>query len=183
MATQKRKTPMRKRGNPHTLESIHARCEEVGDCWEWQGALSNGRPQLRSADQKVVSVRAYIAHTLQGQPARDDRYVTFKCGNPQCVNPDHFATVTRATLQKMTAERTGYAAHPARRAKLSKAATARVGKVTPEQVANIRAMDGTMRGISRETGISFDVVRKIRNGVTYRQVGNPWAGLMQGVAA
>lgn len=178
MAVTKNNLPLREYGVAHTLETIHARCVEVGDCWEWLGAMSHGRPTIRSEGRKVVSLRAYIAHDIQGIAPEAGKYVTFNCGNPACVNPEHLSSVNRSALMKMTAKRTGYGMRPERRAKLSKKATERYGKLTPEQVNAIRLMDGTIRGIARETGITFDVVRKIRNGTTYRTQGNPWAGLM-----
>ncbi|MEN9887222.1 MAG: hypothetical protein RL758_1800 [Pseudomonadota bacterium] len=164
----------------HTLETIHARCVEEGDCWIWLSTKCKQAPVLRH-ERKVWPVRRYVAEVLQGKRARG-LFAHTCCGNLDCVAPDHIRLFTRRQLQLVTAERTQYGKSPVRSAKLRRAAQARQGR-TPEQVEAIRQAEGSMRQVARDFGVCFDVVRRIRHGDTYRQANNPWSGLAsQGTA-
>jgi len=60
---------------------------EVGgpdECWPWQGpAGRDGNPEF---DGRPACVRAY---ELARGPVPDSARLRHRCGNPQCVNPEH----------------------------------------------------------------------------------------------
>lgn len=163
-----------KPGQAHTLETIHERTVEEGDCWIWQAGKSHGTPALRH-NGKTIQVRTYIFVHLMGRQT-NGRMVSMKCDNLDCVNPDHIILVTRTQLQQRTARRTQYGRDPVRNAKIAMAKQ-KASPLTLERVREIRNMEGTMRSISRQTGICFSVVQRIRNGTSWREAANPFAGL------
>lgn len=71
-----------------TEREVFGKIVRSGDCWLWQGLLSNnGTPMAGRLDRDgSFSVRAYIAEILmpwvQG-------YVSVSCRNKRCVSPHH----------------------------------------------------------------------------------------------
>lgn len=163
-------------GQVHTIDTIRERTVEEGECWLWQAGKSHGTPALRH-DGKSIQVRRYILEVLQGQPVPKRLLVSSRCENIDCVNPDHIHMFTRSGLQAHTAKRTQYAANPMRNIRLARAKQA-ASKLTWERVREIRAMDGTDREIARELGLNFSLVNCIRKHKTWREVNNPFFGLM-----
>jgi hypothetical protein len=104
--------------------------------------------------------------------------ISFTCDNIDCVHPKHIRMFTRKQLQAITAERTQYGSDPVRSLRLAKAAQAK-SSLTWDQVREIRAMDGTDRGIAREIGLAFSSINCIRNHRTWKE-NSPFAGLLTG---
>lgn len=71
----------------HTIGSLMARTEEVGDCREWTGCLQNGVPFVTSSGKRWLVRRLILS--LQGREIAADQYAVPRCGNPLCVNPMH----------------------------------------------------------------------------------------------
>lgn len=71
-------------------------------CWLWAGKTDGkrwpyGKINVRR-DGKHASLRAHraMAETLEGRPLDPDHEtVEHLCGNPLCVNPDHFELIDR----------------------------------------------------------------------------------------
>lgn len=162
-------------GQVHTLDTIRERSVEEGDCWLWQAGKTHGTPALRHAG-RIIQVRRYIIEVLQGRPVPKGKLVSSCCDNLDCVNPDHIRIFTRAQLQAHTAKRTQYGDNPVRSMRLARAKQA-ASKLTWDQVREIRAMDGTDRGIARELGVNFSTINHIRRHKTWREA-NPFAGLL-----
>jgi hypothetical protein len=158
----------------HDLDSIKAKCEIVGDCWHWQGGRSGKTPALRHGD-KTVNARRYIFTELLERKLAPGRMVTMSCGNLDCVAPDHLKQATRQQLQRATAERTKYGADRVRSAKISKAKRAR-SPYPDELVEQVRAMEGSAKGIARELGLCASTVNEWRK--QRSPINNPWAGLL-----
>lgn len=159
---------------------IRSRCEEFGDCWEWQGALqSAGVTPMIHYKQRVISVRRLIAEH-QGQEVKG-KVVTYKCGNELCVNPDHIQVLTRRKLSKKIASELKYHTNPVRMKKLSDRAREK-GKLNWELVCQIREATGTQREIAARFGISQATVSVIVRGITWREYTNPFAQLIGGLA-
>lgn len=163
-------------GQVHTLDTIRERIVEEGDCWLWQAGKSHDTPALRH-DGRVIQVRRYIVEVLQGKTVPKGMLVSCRCENLDCVNPDHIRIFTRAQLQAHTAKRTQYGADPLRSMRLARAKQA-ASKLTWEQVREIRAMEGTDKGIARKLGLNFSLVNCIRKHRTWRESNNPFIGLM-----
>lgn len=163
--------------NAKFIERLRKRSDEVGDCWEWTGAMqtTTGTPVIRY-DGRAQPVRRAIAIELG--LSLTGKLATCKCVNMRCVNPEHVVVVTRQQLQKRTAKSTGMHMSPARCRKLAQSAR-RTGKLTEAQVAEIRAIEGvTQRNIAAMYGITQPTVSAIRRGVKWKDYSNPWLQLM-----
>lgn len=159
------------------IEYLQARSDEVGECWEWRGAVQQlSRSPVMRHDGRPQAVRRVIAQTLEMRV--EGRYATARCCNPLCVNPAHVIVVTRQQLQQRTAKVTQMHTNPARCRKLAQSAR-RTGKLTEAQVAEIRAIDGMkQRDIAALYGITQSTVSSIRRGVKWKDYSNPWLQLM-----
>lgn len=157
------------------VKRIYDRCEEYGDCWEWQGAFQskNITPTIHY-ERRVLAVRRLIAEQ-QGHDMTD-KIATYKCGNQLCVNPDHIQVTTRKKLAKRMASELKYHSNPVRMKKLSDSARTR-GKLTIEIVRQIREAPGSQRQIAAQFGISQATVSAILRGSSWREYSNPFAQL------
>jgi len=163
--------------SPKFITRLRKRSEEVGDCWEWTGAMqtTTGTPVMNYEGQ-AQPVRRAIALEL-GLPLQG-KLATCKCINMRCVNPEHVTVVTRAQLQKRTAKANNLNLNQARCRKLAQSAR-RNSKLTEAKVAEIRAIDGmTQRDIAALYGITQATVSAIRRGVKWKDYSNPWLQLM-----
>lgn len=161
------------------LDRVRRLSIEVGDCWEWQGALQWNSPvPVMNYRRKVKPVRRHIAEHL-GLPT-EGKLATCNCGNQMCVNPDHVVMVTRKKLQQRIAKDLRHAANPVRMKKLSDKARA-IGKLTLEQALEIREAEGKQREIAARYGVTQATVSAIKRGVTWRDYSNPFAQLIGGL--
>jgi len=157
------------------IKHVHDRCVEEGECWIWRMALDGTAPIMRMpGTHECIPVRRAL---LEAAGKRiEGLFATVKCTTRRCVAPHHVIAVTRAELQQLTADRTGYHQGLARRAKLSAASKARNG-LTEDQIAIIMDSDASGRSIARKLGISLSTVQNHRNGKVFK-AGNPFAWLM-----
>lgn len=159
---------------PITIEMIHARSIEDGDCWVWRGGCGHGTPHM-SENAKSVPVRRWIAQHHLGKQIKG-AFATNSCGNPLCVAPDHVLVVTRARLQKLVSDRIKYQKNPMRNAKISAKKRAQ-SKFSPDFVEQIRVAEGSQRAVAKRFGVSQDFVNKLRNGKVWKTYGSHWHGL------
>lgn len=162
----------------HTLATLLARCEEVGDCMEWQGGYTgNGHPSVRHNKQNVLARR--LAYTLAGNVIKAKHVLANTCNNPRCIDPEH--VVQRTEKQHMIhMGKQGRQSDHLRSAKI--AATKRASsqaKLTEEQVREIRASSKTQRQLAAEYGINPTRINGIRQGRMWKDFSNPFAGLMR----
>lgn len=160
------------------IERLRKHSEEVGDCWEWHGAMQSNAPtpviNFKGAAMPVRRVIAITRGPINGKLA------THKCGNALCVNPDHVILVTRQKLQKRIALTVNYQSNPARMQKLAVHARTK-GKLTLELAEQIRQADGIQREIAKRFGVSQATVSSIKRGRTWRDYTNPWTQLIGGL--
>lgn len=162
-----------------TLEAIRANCDEVGDCWEWRGAVDGTAPVMRpSGSRKLVPVRRLVLH-LSGKTV-EGRLACAKCLNDRCVAPEHAVGLSRQQLQQRTAKVTQYGRSLARAAKLAKASRER-SSLTEEKVAEMRASGLTTRAAAAAFGCGQSAAADAMAGRTWRDYSSPFAAL-QGVA-
>lgn len=160
-------------------ERVRRHIEEIGDCWEWTGAMQSNAPTpMINYNRKVQPVRRALAEKM-GKSIKG-KLVTCKCRNELCVNPDHLLVVTRKRLQEMVSKERKYTSSPVRMRKLAEKARAH-SKLTPELAAEIREADGSQREIAARYGISQSTVSVIKRGVTWRDYSNPFAQLIGGL--
>lgn len=163
------------------LDTIKKHVIEVGECWEWHGAMQSGvacTPTMRW-NGKVGAVRRFLAEELR-LDLKGGKLATCKCGNWICVNPDHVQTVTRRTLQMRIAKQRDYGSNPVRMNKIAQNARSR-SKINEQIAAEIREAPGPQREIAAKYGLSQYAVSCIKRGKTWRDYSNPFAALMKGL--
>ena len=159
-----------------TMDLIEAKCIDDGGCLIWQYGSAHGNPYM-SLNRKAISVRRWVAENVLGKKTKG-LIVTNSCMNKMCVCPDHLVVVTRAKMQKMWADHLQYGKNPVRRQKLVDAARKRFGYDT-ELRDRIMLDPRPQKVIAKEIGKSQDFVAAIKNGTSYRNLSNPFAGLMR----
>jgi hypothetical protein len=161
----------------HTLETILARTDAVGQCLEWQGIMSHGTPQIR-IDRKLLSVRRVI-RDLQGNPATVDVFLAPSCCNSKCVHPEHIMDRSTAKHMQVMGKLVKHN-HPVRIAKLQKA-KASERALDDEGLAVVLSDPRRAQDVADELRVSKSLVNRIRRGTAYRQVSaskNPFSGLI-----
>lgn len=69
-----------------TLDQIYSRCEEVGDCWIWQGATSDtGYPIMKRHGGPCLLVRRVVMQ-LTDRPPAARQPVTAACEDKRCCS-------------------------------------------------------------------------------------------------
>ena len=160
------------------IERVRGHVEEIGDCWEWNGAMQSNAPTpTMNYKGRVGSVRRFLAEA-QGKAVKG-KLVTCKCRNELCVNPDHLLVVTRKRLQEMVSKERNYTSNPVRMKKLADKAREN-SKLNSELAAEIRDAEGTQREIAKQFGITQATVSVIKRGVTWRYYTNPFTQLIGG---
>jgi predicted XRE-type DNA-binding protein len=160
------------------IEMIRSRCEEVGDCWEWQGYthVVSGMPVM-SYQGRNNRVRRVLAMGLGMNCC--GKVVTNTCRNMLCVNPEHLQLMLRQSFNRRNAkEHAGLYINPAHRAKKAKIMRAR-SRLTPEIVEAIRNDPRPQRVIAEAYGTTQPTVSHIKRGHTWRDYTNPFIQLIK----
>lgn len=162
----------------HTVESLKAQCEQLGDCLVWQGYVANQTPKVSVFGEGMSPVRKLFAELLGNRKfAKGVYFYASSCGDPLCVAPAH--TIRRSRSQQIQAMnkalRNNAAAELIRRVKMSEGRR----RVTAEMIEEIMTSPDTGKDVAIRLGISKSCVSKYRRGergvVSQR---NPFAGLM-----
>lgn len=160
-----------------TLQIIHDRCDEVGDCWLWKDATgAQGYPIIRRRPGGCQLVRRVVV-ALDGRPAMARQPVASTCGEKLCCNPAHLAPSTIAAVAKKAAAN-GSFSRPERAARI--AASKRKSdsaKLTMEQAREIRASTESGPVLAERYGVNRSLIGGIRRGQAWRDYSNPFAGL------
>ena len=164
---------MAKSKTVHTLESLHAMSEEIGDCWEWGRYYANGVPYVYQGG-KMMSVRKLVSELSGGKHKAKNLQFGTTCGNPKCVNPEH--VVGRTVEQHMRHMGFAGAGNVLRAAKIQRSWAGRT-KLTQEQVDEIRGSDEAARELGKRFGVGKTYISKIRDGSVWRRLAGPWSGL------
>lgn len=162
----------------HLVERIYARCCEVGECWEWQGAVhKESRAPVMRLHQKTQQVRRALAAALGHKVA--GRVVSTRCMNVACVNPGHIQVMQRQALQRRTAKLK--AAEYMNRSVRARIAMTQRGRsrLTIEDVAAIKEDTRPQRLIAQIYGISQTTVSSIKRGESWQDFSNPYLQLMK----
>lgn len=161
----------------HTVESLLARSEEVGNCIEWQKYFQNHTPYVQHGD-RFVAVRALMMELL-GHVYKERMFFGVKCGNKACINPNHIVARTAKDHARHMANNTDHRG-AIRIAKLQKAAAKR-RVLTDDQVMQVLTDERTCKSIAQELGVSSSLIAKIKRGEANKMVvakNNPFWGLM-----
>lgn len=160
-----------------SLADIHARCVEVGDCWEWSGAIGgNGIPcaciptvypkqQGVRPSRVTVTALSWEAHTGKSAAGKS---VWRTCCNHLCVNPAHLRAGTRAQMAAYLVTQGAYKRTPASIAAITKAKR-KAGKLTMLQAREIRASTLPAIALAPIYGVHHSLVTRIRRGEAWRE--------------
>lgn len=156
--------------NPAALHPrLSKRIVEVGDCWEWVGNYSNaGRMPAMRLNYKMVGVRRVIQILKSGRPLGANR-IMLTCGNFRCVNPEHYKVMSYGAYLRIVQQK-GNETNRARPYKPN-AGNVKRRKLTPEQVAYIKASSESNRVLAAKLGVSTMTVQNVRKGKTYKEYG------------
>jgi hypothetical protein len=132
-----------------------APCPTTG-CWNWQREVGKkGYPRYNAPWRLAGKTRVQHAHRLAYLLAHGDfdeaLHVCHRCDNPRCVNPGHLFLGTNYdnVLDSCRKGRRAY-------------------KLTPEQVAALRAQGADIPRLAREYGIDKSYAYRIRKGTKRR---------------
>lgn len=159
------------------IERVRALSVEVGECWEWQGAVqsTSTTPMIRYGKSSISVARALAIEA--GKPVKG-LFATNTCRNPSCVNPDHVVVTTRRALNIKVAREQQYQRRPSYRATLSRNSGRR--KISDEQVDEIRASSEGSDVLAKRYNITRSHVNSILSG--WRRMAtsaNIFAGLLK----
>lgn len=158
------------------LEAIRANCDEVGDCWEWRGALDGSAPVMRpSGERRLVPVRRVVLE-LSGKKLKG-KLACASCVNARCVAPAHAVGLTRSQLQTRTAKESRYGNSHVRSAKMAAARRAR-SSLTMEKVLEMRASGLSTRAAAKRFGCAQSAAADAMAGRTWKDYNSPFTTLM-----
>ena len=159
----------------HTVESLKAMTIECGDCWEWQKYIANGTPYV-CHNEKMTSVRKLFT-SLMGGYLPNGWFISTKCDNQKCVNPDHYLKLSRSAMSSRNGKRAVQSV--AKRLKIQKLKQASYGKLTWEIVDEIRSSDESSRQLASKYSVNKSLICRVRaNKAWVRFENNVFAGLM-----
>jgi len=164
----------------HTVDSLKARCIEVGECWEWQGYMQNNTPQVIGYPgglKKMVSVRRVLRELLTGQSQPDGHYGN-SCGNTRCVNPDHTLYKSQALHMRAMGKKRKVSMVTANKLRKFRV-EAGLAKLDEEKAQEIRLSDEPAPVLAEKFGVSKSWITKIRRGKAWRVLASPWQGLFK----
>lgn len=169
-----------------TLENVMAIVRkrgviEEGDCLLWQrGCAKGGYPRTCIGGRQYMLQRLLLG-LRRGRSLGRAEVARTRCGNRDCVNPEHLYRGTSAAL--LAEVNKGNSMRADVRARLTARNRARSAKLTAAQVIEIRRRIGTatQTEIGRDYGVKQNTISLIARGETWRDVGggNVWSGLMR----
>lgn len=160
-----------------TLERIRLRCTECGDCWIWNGAMSNGRTPVMSYHGKLTSVRKVMAIThgmrINGKP------VSNSCHDSRCVAHEHLLMQTQSQIQKTYSVILGHQRNPVR---VKKARDNRKDLILSiEKAREIRQSDKCPEDLAQEYGVAVSTIEDVINYRSWKEFGS--ASIFSGLIA
>lgn len=127
-------------------------------CWEWTGALCDGRYASFAIGRKFISGHRFAMEYLKGESA-EGLQVRHTCDNMRCVNPDHLLAGTHQDNMDDKVERN-------RQVKGSAVSTA---KINEGQAEEIRASTDPVKLIAEKYGLCLSTVYRIKNGQHWKK--------------
>ena len=164
----------------HTVDSLKARCIEVGECWEWQGYLGNNTPQVSSypnGKKKMVSVRRLLRELVTGQAQPDGHYGN-TCGNIRCVNPDHTLWKSEAAHMRAMGRKRKVSAVTASKLRKYRVESGKA-KLDEAKAQEIRLSPEPGPVLAERFGVSKSWINRIKRGAAWRVLAGPWQGLFK----
>lgn len=158
----------------HTLESLMARTEEVGDCRVWTGYSTNKTPQVHHQGD-MVSVRKLILE-LSGVRV-NGQFIGATCGTENCVCPEHIIQRNQKNQAKAMAKKAAERRAERETMHIISRRKRADTKLNLEAVREIRASEESGPILAAKYGVSRTLINKVKRGIYWRDEGNPFAGL------
>lgn len=139
-------------------------------CWLWQSTMGErGYGQFTVSAARKVGAHRFAWELTHGPIASSDLYVCHHCDNPSCVRPDHlFLGTTQENMDDRKRKGRYASISGASSHFFGKSKRGTGGKLTPQQVAEIRALKApgwTYRlGVAAQFGVSQAHVWRIWKG-------------------
>jgi hypothetical protein len=156
-------------------ELILSKLEEDGDCFLWTGSLdSKGIPRMSvrvDGKSTTLQIRRFMWKHKTGKPAPDHLKVTVTCGNPRCL--EHMELIPPGEVVSRTAKR----ANVKTKRRLSGLRSRERAKIDMEKARDIRNSDEPLRVVAERHGISLTNASRVRRNLSWKEDGNPFAGL------
>lgn len=153
-----------------TLETLPRYCNDCGDCMLWAlGRNSSGWPQAR-LDGKPWLVGRYIVIQLLGREVGSRQAVTTRCGDRNCVAPEHLVVRSRSAIMRTayaTGRRMTAAEYAARLARCQSEGRAKLDWGLVEQI-RARPQAETHAEIARAFGVHEKTVANVRTFRSWR---------------
>lgn len=118
-----------------------------GTCQTWIGQLSSAGYPIAHIAKGVNRNAARVVYALEYGEVPEGHAIIQTCRNRTCVNPIHLRAVKQGQ-------------QPSRRNR----------KLTPDQVAEIRASQESTNSLAKKYGLHLSNLSKIRKGHTYAQI-------------
>lgn len=157
------------------LETIYSKCEEVGECLEWQGYVTKHGEPVTSKKK----IRRLVWEQTKG-PIPEGMVVTYgsNCVSSRCVC--HLRVATKRAITQRTAK-DGKFSGPTRSAAITAGRRKQV-KYPQELVEQVRSSPLTPTQAAAHFEVPRSWIYKVRAGMR-RDLTNPFAGLFTGLAA
>ena len=168
------------------VSRIRSRSLIDGECWIWTGAFSNRGRKSRGKPVPVfalpnrgglVGARRIAAQSL-GRDLPPGKVVSTRCGNWQCVNPEHTIVWTREKAAEAAKKRGAYPtlATAIRLRAARSNLNVLIDMETARMIRQRYAETGNAAQVAREFGIKHDHAHKIARGKLWAEP-NPFSGL------
>jgi len=76
-----------------------------GGCWEWQGTVRTtqayGEQPVIGRNGRQVILRQALYEEQTGEKLTKEQYVSAKCGNSLCCNPEHLFVITKPKQKRV----------------------------------------------------------------------------------
>jgi len=139
-------------------ERFWERVNKTDDCWLWTGVIGThgyGVVFISKRPKAIFNLAHRVSWELSASKITEGMQVLHKCDVRACVNPDHlFLGTQKDNIKDMMKKRRG------------------PGKLTDEQIAQIRSSTMPSRTLAPFFGISKTTILDIRAGKTWKHL-NP----------
>lgn len=139
---------------PSIEEAFNKYVTKTNGCWPWTGLTDKDGYGLFNYERTQYRAPAF-ALKLDGRPVPKGMMACHHCDNPICIRPDHLypGTCKQNVADMINRGRANFAK-----------------KLTPEQVIEIRALDGDHGEIAAAYGVSRSNVSLIKERKIWRRV-------------